>query len=222
MITEQLLCYFSDVPRPRVHDRDTVLNAAESLAVQTGPAGVTTRAVAAAAGVSNGAIYHSFRSRGDLVAQTWLRAARAFLDVQGDLVDSALAESDADPIEAVVAAADAPAVFYARHPQSSRLLLRVNRDQLLGDDLPDDVAADLAALDRALIRLMMRLSLHLWDRKDTAAVAAITLCIVDLPTAIMLSRNRIGNAWARDHLESAVRAVLADGPPPRMSTIIKE
>lgn len=210
------------MPRPRVHDRDTVLDAAERLAVETGPAGVTTRAVAAAAGVSNGAIYHSFRSRGDLVAQTWLRAARAFLEVQNKLVDSALAQPAADPIEAVVAAADAPAAFFRRHPQSSRLLLRVNRDQLLGEDVPDDVAADLAALDRALIGLMVRLSLHLWDRKDAAAVDAITLCIVDLPTAILLSRNRISDPWARNNLKSAVRAVLADGPPSRTSKTIKE
>lgn len=210
------------MPRPRVHDRDTVLDAAERLAVETGPAGVTTRAVAAAAGVSNGAIYHSFRSRGDLVAQTWLRAARAFLEVQNKLVDSALAQPAADPIEAVVAAADAPAAFFRRHPQSSRLLLRVNRDQLLGEDVPDDVAADLAALDRALIGLLVRLSLHLWDRKDAAAVDAITLCIVDLPTAILLSRNRISDPWARNNLKSAVRAVLADGPPSRTSKTIKE
>jgi AcrR family transcriptional regulator len=210
------------MPRPRIHDRDTVLDAAESLAVQTGPAGVTTRAVAAAAGVSNGAIYHSFRSRGDLLAQTWLRAARGFLEVQSDLVESALAQPAADPVEAVVAAADAPAVFFSLHPQSSRLLLRVNRHQLLGEDLPEDVAAALAALDRELIGLMMRLSLHLWDRRDAAAVDAITLCIVDLPTAILLSRNRIVDVWARERLRSAVRAVLADGPPPSTSKTLKE
>jgi AcrR family transcriptional regulator len=210
------------VPRPRIHDRDTVLDAAERLAVETGPAGVTTRAVAAAAGVSNGAIYHSFRSRGDLVAQTWLRAARAFLEVQNELVDVALTQPAADPIEAVVAAADAPAAFFRRHPQSSRLLLRVNRDQLLGEDLPDEVAADLGAIDRALIGLMVRLSQHLWDRKDAAAVDAITLCIVDLPTAILLSRNRISDPWARNNLKSAVRAVLADGPPSRTSKTTKE
>jgi AcrR family transcriptional regulator len=192
------------MPRPRLHDRELVLDAAESLAVQTGPAGVTTRAVATEAGVSNGAIYHSFRSRGDLVAQTWLRAARGFLDVQGELVDSALARLDDDPVEAVVAAADAPAVYYGRHPQSSRLLVRVNRSQLLGDDVE-------------LIGLMVRLAQKLWNRRDAAAVDAITLCIVDLPTAFLLSRNRIDSDWARARLRSAVRAALADGPPKRTS-----
>ena len=206
------------MPRPRVHDRESVLDAAEALAVESGPAGVTTRAVANAAGISNGAIYHGFRSRGDLVAQTWLRAARGFLDVQGELVDAALGAAPIDAADAVVAAAQAPAVFHQRRPQSSRLLQRVDRHQLLGDDVPDDVAGELAALDRALIGMMIRLSLNLWQRKDAAAVDAITICVVDLPTSILLSRNRIDNPWARTSLTSAVRAVLRDGPPARTQT----
>jgi AcrR family transcriptional regulator len=202
------------VPRPRVYDLDAVLDAAESLAVEAGPAGVTTRAVATAAGISNGAIYHNFGSRTELVARTWLRAARRFLDVQTELVDAALADKTADPVDAVVAAAQAPAVFYERRRQSARLVWRVQRDQLLGPDLPASLAAELKDLDRQLIDLMVRLSSHLWDRRDGAAVDAITVCIVDLPTAIILSRNRISNSWARDRLSAAVRAVLADEPTP--------
>ncbi|MCT7368382.1 TetR/AcrR family transcriptional regulator [Mycolicibacterium llatzerense] len=202
------------MPRPRVYDLDAVLDAAESLAVEAGPAGVTTRAVAAAAGISNGAIYHNFGSRTELVARTWLRAARRFLDVQTELVDAALADTAAAPVDAVVAAAQAPAVFYERRRQSAQLVWRVQRDQLLGPDLPVPLAAELKDLDRQLIDLMVRLSSHLWDRRDGAAVDAITVCIVDLPTAIILSRNRISNSWARDRLSAAVRAVLADEPIP--------
>jgi AcrR family transcriptional regulator len=209
-----MLCYGLPVPRPRVHDLDAVLDAAESLAVEAGPAGVTTRSVAAAAGVSNGAIYHNFGSRTELVARTWLRAARRFLDVQTELVDTALAAPAADPVDAVVAAAQAPAVFYERQRQSAQLVWRVQRDQLLGPDLPASLADELKDLDRQLIDLMVRLSSHLWDRRDGAAVDAIMVCIVDLPTAIILSRNRISNSWARDRLTAAVRAVLADEPTP--------
>jgi len=191
-----------------------VLDAAESLAVEAGPAGVTARSVAVAAGVSNGAIYHNFGSRTELVARTWLRAARRFLDVQTELVDAALADDAADPVDAVVAAAQAPAVFYERRRRSAELVWRVQRDQLLGPDLPASLAAELKDLDRQLIDLMVRLSSHLWDRRDGAAVDAITVCIVDLPTAIILSRNRISNSWARDRLTAAVRAVLAAEPTP--------
>ena len=203
------------MPRPRVYDPDSVLDAAESLVAQSGPAGVTTRAVATAAGVSNGAIYHNFGSRAELVARTWLRAARRFLDVQSELVDHALTDPSVDPVEAVVAAADAPVVFSGCRPESAALLLQVPREQLLGDDLPADLTRELDELDHRLLALMKRLSTLMWDRRDRAAVDAITICIVDLPTSIILSRNRITDSWARNRLKAAVRAVLADEPTTR-------
>jgi hypothetical protein len=61
------------------------------------------------------------------------------------------------------------------------------------------------------------LSLHLWDRKDRYAVDVITICIVDLPTSILLRRDRLNNPTARAHLRAAVRAVLEIGPPQRQS-----
>ncbi|MEU1995634.1 TetR/AcrR family transcriptional regulator [Nocardia gamkensis] len=200
------------MPRPRTHDPDTVLDAAESLAVGSGPAAVTTRAVAAATGISNGAIYHTFGSRAELLGRTWLRAARRFLDLQTALVTAALDRHD-DDVEAVVAAAEAPAVFAERHPDSSRLLLAVRREELLGE-VPDSVAADLAATDAVLVELLVRLSRRLWQRGDRHAVDVMTLCLVDLPTAVLLRRDRLADPRAREYLRSAVRAVLAVGPPP--------
>jgi hypothetical protein len=61
---------------------------------------------------------------------------------------------------------------------------------------------------------MIRLALHMWDRKDAAAVDVITSCVVDLPTALLLRRKRVGSATAREQLHAAVRAVLTVGPPP--------
>ena len=101
-----------------------------------------------------------------------------------------------------------------RHRDHDRARPGLARDQLLGPDLPAPLAAELQDLDRQLIDLMVRLSSRLWDRRDGAAVDAITVCIVDLPTAIILSRNRISNSWARDRLTAAVRAVLAAEPTP--------
>ena len=196
------------MPRPRIHDPDSVLDAAESLAVESGPSAVTIRAVAAATGVSNGAIYHTFGSRAELLGRTWLRAARQFLAVQTDLVDDAL-----DAVEAVVAAADAPAVFADEFPRSSKLLFTVSKSDLLRDDLPPDVANDLREVDAALLDLLIRLSLRMWDRKDRYAVDVITICVVDLPTSILLNRDRTKNPTARAHLRAAVRAVLEIGPP---------
>ncbi|MFI6367829.1 TetR/AcrR family transcriptional regulator [Nocardia sp. NPDC050630] len=203
------------MPRPRTHDPDTVLDAAESLAVRSGPAAVTIRAVATATGVSNGAIYHTFGSRAELLGRSWLRAAGRFLRMQTELVEAHLIAADGAPraLEAVVAAAETPVEFARRYPDSSKLLLTVSRDELLGDELPEQVVTELAGTDDALVRLLIRLSRALWGRGDAAAVDVITTCVVDLPTGILLRRDRISTPIAREHLRAAVRAVLAVGPP---------
>lgn len=206
-----MLCYSGRMPRPRMHDPDVVLDAVEDLVARSGPSAVTIRAVGAAVGVSNGAVYHTFTSRAGLMGRAWLRAGRRFLAVQTTQVDGA----DGGPIGAVVAAADAPVVFTEQHPGSSTLLLRVRREEVLADDVPDDVADELRSLDKLLVDLMVRLALMAWNRKDAAAVDTITSCVVDLPTALLLQRNRLGSATARAHLHAAVRAVLEVGPPPQ-------
>jgi AcrR family transcriptional regulator len=203
------------MPRPRVYEPDRVLDAVESLAVASGPAAVTIRAISAAVGASNGALYHTFGSRSGLMGRAWLRAGRRFLAVQNDLVDKALFTTGPQaPVAAVVAAADAPAVFAEQHPDSSKVLLTVSREELLDSDLPDDIAIELRDLDRLLVGLLIRLAVNLWDRKDVRAVDTITTCIVDLPTAILLRRDRLANPTAREHLRASVRAVLDVGPPP--------
>ncbi|WP_068053273.1 TetR/AcrR family transcriptional regulator [Nocardia xishanensis] len=201
------------MPRPRTHDPDAVLDAAESLAVRGGPAAVTIRAVAAATGMSNGALYHTFGSRSGVLGRAWLRAARRFLAVQNELVD-VRSNAENGAAEAIVAAAEAPSVFAERFPDSSRLLLTVSREQLLGEDLPDDVAAEVRTAERALIDLLVRLAQRQWGRRDRRAVEVLTTCLVDLPTAILIRRDRIAEPLAREQLRAAVRAVLAVGPPP--------
>jgi AcrR family transcriptional regulator len=194
-----------------VYEPDRVLDAVESLAVASGPGAVTIRAISAAIGVSNGALYHSFGSRAGLMGRAWLRAAGRFFALQNDLIDQAIPQGAAS---AVVAAADAPVVFAEQHPASSTLLWATSREELLESDLPDDLAADLRDAQRSLIGLMIRLAVAAWDRKDSRAVDTITTCIVDLPSAIVLRRNRLTDPTAREHLRAAVRAVLDVGPPP--------
>jgi len=195
------------MPRPRVHDPERVLDAVESLAARSGPAAVTIRAVSELTGASNGAVYHAFGSRAGLVTAAWLRAARRFLALQSELVDAA-----PKPIGAVIAAADAPVAFAERHPDASRLLQAIRHDALLDEDLPDEVAAQLRGVEAELVALLIRLAGALWDRRDAAAVDTITTCVVDLPAAIVLSRNRLSSNTARAQLHAAVRAVLAVGP----------
>ncbi|GAA4158099.1 helix-turn-helix domain-containing protein [Actinomadura keratinilytica] len=216
--------------RPRLYDPELILDAAERLVAGSGPDGVTIRGLAAAAGVSNGAIYHAFGSLPALLGRVWLRAAGDFLDLQETAVREA-AKSAEPPagaaVDAVVAAADAPAAFALRRPAAARMLMSVDRERLLGPELPDELAADLLALDRRLLDLLKRLARGLWGRADAAAVEVVTLCVVDLPTAAFrraltapvadeaaVAATPIG-ADTRRRLEAAVRAVLAIPPPGR-------
>lgn len=198
------------MPRPRVHDPDAVLDAVEALAVEHGPAAVTVRAVAGAAGISNGALYHNFSSRSELLGRAWLRAGNRFLQVQDVLIEQA-----PDAAAAVVAAAGAPGVLSDRYPTSCRLVLTVRREDILDAEMPDALARELHDLQARLIATMVRLADGLWHRRDRAAADTVTTCIVDLPTAILLARDRLDNPTARVHLSAAVRAVLDIGPPPR-------
>ncbi|GIH78269.1 TetR family transcriptional regulator [Planobispora longispora] len=206
------------------------MDAAERLVAGSGPDGVTIRGLAAATGVSNGAIYHAFGSLPVLLGRVWLRAAGDFLDLQETAVQKA-AESEGPSagaaMDAVAAAADAPAAFALRRPAAARMLMGVSREQLLGPGLPDQLAADLLALDRRLLDLLKRLARGMWGRADAAAVAVITLCVVDLPTAAFRRALTAPladeaataatpiEADTRQRLEAAVRAVLTIPPPGR-------
>jgi AcrR family transcriptional regulator len=186
-----------------VYDRDAMLDAAEDLAVDGGVKAVTIRAVSERAGISNGAIYHAFGSRGGLVGRAWVRAARRFLTLQRQAVDS-----EDDPVRAVVVAADAPAVFSEQYPSSARLVLGTSREDLIGE-APADVKAELRALDTDLRDLLIRLSIAMWDRKDAASVAVIEDCVVGLPTGLMLRRPMPPSDATRRRLAAAVEAILS-------------
>jgi AcrR family transcriptional regulator len=191
------------MPRPQVYDRDALLDAAEQLAVEGGVTAVTIRAVSERAGISNGAIYHAFGSRGGLVGRAWMRAARRFLTMQKQAVDA-----EDDPVRAVVAAADAPAVFSEKYPSSARLILGTPREELIGD-APAEVQAELRDLDLDLRDLLIQLSLAMFDRRDAASVAVIEDCVVGLPTGLMLRRPMPPTADTRRRLAAAVEAILS-------------
>jgi AcrR family transcriptional regulator len=191
------------MPRPQVYDRDAMLDAAEGLAVEGGVKAVTIRAVSERAGISNGAIYHAFGSRGGLVGRAWVRAARRFLVLQRQAVDAV-----DDPVRAVVVAADAPAVFSEQYPSSAQLWLRIPREELIGE-APTEVQAELGAIDTDFRDMLIRLSIAMWDRKDAASVAVIEDCIVGLPTGLMLRRPMPPTDATRRRLAAAVQALLS-------------
>lgn len=200
------------------------MDAAEKLAVDSGPAAVTVRALTEATSVSNGAIYHAFGSRAGLMGRVWLRAAQRFLTLQQEAVDRAMVagNSHADAIEAVVAAADTPAEFLLQQPVSGRFLLTVPRRELLGSsEIPTDIAEEIRQLDQTLTDLFVTLSRSVFDRADREAVAVIRDCVVQLPTALLLRGSRNPDHAVRARLAAAVRAVLGAPLPSAIPTTAK-
>ena len=199
------------MPRPRVHDVDGMLDAAEELVGTGGPAALTLRSLAQVTGAPVGTLTHAFGSRDALVARLWTRAAQGFLDGQTARVDAC-----PDPVDAVAAAALTPLALVADRPAAAAVLLGYRREDLLGPDVPGPLAAELRAVDERFVALLVRLARSLWDRGDAAAVEAVTVCVVDLPTGLLrrhLRTGRVPPETAR-HLHAAVEGVLALGAPP--------
>ncbi|GAB3299417.1 TetR/AcrR family transcriptional regulator [Geodermatophilus aquaeductus] len=201
------------MPRPRVHSPDAVLDAAEDLLVEHGRAQLTIRALAERSGASNGSVYHAFGSLETVVAAAWLRRARSFLTLQRAAVDEALAAGDVR--RAVQAAADAPARLADDDLRAARLLVSLQRDDLLTGAVAPAVAQDLRALDATLATTLRDLAHAVWDRGDAAAVDGVTACVVRLPAALLFGEIRAGRvrAHTRARLTAAVGAVLDCGPP---------
>lgn len=194
--------------RPRRHDRDELLDHARDLWAREGLGGLTIRSLSARSGVPNGVIYHAFGSRDGLVARVWNREAGAFLDLQRHAIAAC-----ADPVRAAVAAACAPADFARGHPDGSRVLLSVRATALLTDRLDPDVQARVAERKRELGVIITGLAERCWARHDPTALAAMTMCVVDLPSALLLARDRVTDPLARHALETAVRAIASTPLP---------
>lgn len=201
--------------RPRTHDIDTLLDAAENLLASGGESGVTIRALAEATGASSGTLYHAFGSRADLLGRMWLRAARRFLSFQEAAIERELGEA-ADherAIAATVSVAAVPAAIQADSPDTATLLLRYRRDEILRQEVSAGLREELEGLDGRLLAVLARLAQGLWGRRDRAAIETVAICVVDLPTAILINR-RPRMIDPLGPLEAAVRGVLSV-PPPR-------
>ncbi len=174
-----------------------------------GPAAVTVQAVASAAGLSNGALYHNFSSRSELMGRAWMRAGNRFLALQREAVGTA------SGVEAVVAAAEAPAAFAARHPESARLVLTVRREEILGPELSDGLTGELLGLDTLLVGVMIGARRAAGDAatppRSTPSRPASSIC---RPRSCSAATGCI-DPTAREQLGAAVRAVLETGPAPR-------
>ncbi|MDO9408987.1 TetR/AcrR family transcriptional regulator [Patulibacter sp.] len=195
--------------RPRLHDLDGLLDAAEQLLAEGDDRAVTIRAVAERSGASSGSLYHAFGSRNELLGQLWLRAARRFLELQQNVVDAHLAAGSGwdGAVAATVAAATVLRDLNETAPASARVLIRHRREALIADGLPNGLAGDLRDLDGELLAVLRRLAHALFGAAERQTIETVAICVVDLPSALLDGRRprSIDPAAA---LGAAVRGIL--------------
>ncbi len=182
--------------RPALHDTQTLLDVALTIAADRGPASVTIAAVSAASGAPSGSLYHRFDDRSALLGQLWLRTTGAFQSGFLAALDSATA------VDGCVAAATFVITWCRDHPAEARLLLRGPDDFAAADWPPATrrrATADRRALGKALQERATELGEPTLDR--------VLLATVDLPLAIV-----------RRHLQAGPRAKL----PPDAGALVTQ
>lgn len=179
------------MPRPARYDHHAILDAALSVVATRGPAAVTTEAVAGEMGGHVGSIYYRFPTKDHLLAQLWMRCARAG---QAGLLQ-ALAREDLDE------ALDAAVLHYPRWSRRelapAQVLAAYSRDQLI-PNWPDDLAAALGTVNEDLLRAVRAFTHRWYDTVTAARRRAVTFTVLDMPA-------------------SAIRRYLLVGKPPPSS-----
>jgi AcrR family transcriptional regulator len=195
--------------RPKLHDEDSILDAAESLLAEGGRERLTVRALSARTGAPTGSLYHAFGSRTELLGQLWLRAAELFLDRLEEEMNRALAGQEPDRgTRALLAASRTLALIQAERPNTAALLFAQSREALLSEGLPKELQESLRALDQRLSGAIRSLAKATLGRTDEAAICVVAICIVELPTALLTGRRRPG-IDREEILEGAIEGVLA-------------
>ena len=165
------------MPRAAKFDDDQILTAAGRIIAADGPAGATIGAIARAVGAPTGSIYHRFDSRDVLLAQVWLRAARAFQAAFFEHLAGAPAR------KAGLAAALYMAQRVRAHPEEARILLFHRRDDFVDRGWPAPLRRQAAELGRQIETELRTFSERLCGRADARTIRMVAYGVVEAPFA---------------------------------------
>ncbi len=198
------------MPRPELHSTDRILDAARSVALESGVGAATIASIARESGAPVGTLYHRFGSRDELLARAWIRAARR---AQEAVIASASGLAGTD---AIVTAALAVIDFCEFNPKDARMLVSFRREDLLAGDLPPTLVAELEELNRPLERCIKRLARDIHGSAGAQSTEIAALAIFDLPYGAARRHLIAGRSLPgalRRHVEVAVRAIVAMKAP---------
>jgi AcrR family transcriptional regulator len=173
------------VGRPARIDEHDLLAAVGRLVARDGPSALSTRRIAAEAGVPTGSLYHRFSDRDTVVAGAWLKAVRMF---QRGFVE-ALDETDLDA--AVEHAAAHTPRWAIEHPVETALLLRHNRQQLV-PTWPGELADALDDVNRPLLQALRRHARRRWGSASGERVDLLRFAVVTVPGAVVREHRDLG------------------------------
>jgi AcrR family transcriptional regulator len=187
------------MPRPRTHDIDTVLDAARAIVLDQGARAATVTAIAKASGAPTGSLYHAFKTRDEILAAAWRRAATRS---QTDWLEAAEHE---DPVQAGVDMALSLLAFARAHTEDTHLLLGMRLEDLT------DGPADLGPVNDPVVQTIGALAQRL---TGTARHERAVLATVDLPYGAIRRRLLGGTPPPRaldGPVAAAARAILLQG-----------
>jgi len=192
--------------RPSVYSSDDLLDAARSVLFRGGVESATIQAISAESGAPVGSLYNRFRSRRDLLAQLWLRAAQRLRAA------SVPALREEEPLAAAVALALAQVTFAKAEPADARLLASFRREDLLCEVESPELARTLEQLNLPVERAMRELCKRLFGDLRSEHQRLLCFAVIDMPLAAVrryLLSGRAVPASVEAWVERGVRAVLA-------------
>lgn len=197
--------------------RDRILSAAAALVAEQGSDGLTTRAVAAAAGTQGPTIYRLFGDKRGLLDALAERAMAAYVADQHELE----ADADADPVDALRLAWDAHIAFGLAHPALYHLMSASARG---GEPSPAAIAG-VEVLRTRVRRVALAGRLKVAEERAVTLIhAAGTGTITVLLERAPAERDADLAAAVRD---AVMAAIVADRRPgedddlPRLATTLR-
>jgi AcrR family transcriptional regulator len=190
----------------QVFSTDAILDSAREVIIERGLRGATVEAIARAAGVPVGSIYHRFRSIDELLARVWLRAVR-----RSQTRALAVPTDPGQPLRSAVAVALAMYDHCLADPHDTLLLDVLHRGEVLALDL-GPLAAEVESANDGIVAMMDALARALYGRAGRRGRDLVLLALVDLPHGFAHRQLVAGQRTParRERLPAAVRAVLAD------------
>jgi AcrR family transcriptional regulator len=159
--------------RSAQYDKEQFISGALKLLAESGPTGVTMKAVAEEIGAPIGSVYHRFASRDVLLAELWLRVVESF---QQHFL-SALEGDDG-----LQAALHTPR-WVRKHPKEGRVLLLYRREDLIKNEWPGDIKAQAARLSKELNTGIRSFVMKKFGRIAKKNLERTVFVLIDVPHA---------------------------------------